>query len=237
MGNNKPSLYCCCINQQPPRFSSIAPLVPIMAGAVYMTQQEKEEYKKCNFIMDDDGENISCLNPWFGDLTVLYWTWKNTREPFVGVCQYRRPWMEDSLTASVDGVLYVPPPAFFGSVEQQYLDCHSIFNAPLFTRELARQNKIPLSLEMVDSAWRQQKFYGCNMARGPRELFDKYCDLVFAIMMPLWEEHKELCRSISGYQSRTIAFTAERMITALILNGEYFFGKNIIQEAPIGFIP
>ena len=55
-------------------------------------------------------------------------------------------------------------------------------------------------------------------------------------MMPLCEEHQELCRSISGYQQRTIAFTAERLITAIILNSDYFFGPGKVKEARIGFI-
>jgi len=102
---------------------------------------------------------------------------------------------------------------------------------------LARRNRIPLSHEMVDNTWRQGVFYGCNMVRGPRGLFDKYCEIVFATVMPLWEENKELCMSLTGYQSRSIAFTAERLITAIILNADYFFGPGMVAEAPIGFLP
>lgn len=234
--NKAPHLYCCCIDQHHPRFFSMAPMTPVIGGATYLSEERRAFYEQYGFAMDDTGENISCLNPWFGDLTLLYWAWKNADDDHLGVCQYRRPWIEEDLMQAEDGVLYVPPPALFGSVEQQYMDCHSVFNAPAFTRELARQGRIPLSLEMVDQAWKQQKFYGCNMARGPKELFDKYCSLVFATMMPLWEEHQELCRSIGGYQQRTIAFTAERLITAIILNSDYFFGPGKIKEARIGFI-
>lgn len=214
----------------------MAPMTPVIAGATYLSKERRSFYEQYGFAMDDTGGNISCLNPWFGDLTLLYWTWKNAKEDYLGVCQYRRPWEEQDLLASEEDVLYVPSPAMFGSVEQQYMECHSVFNAPLFTRELAKQGRIPLTCEMVDEAWRQQKFYGCNMVRGPKELFDKYCSLVFATMMPLWEEHQELCRSFDGYQQRSIAFTAERLITAIILNSEYFFGPEKVKEARIGFI-
>jgi hypothetical protein len=67
-------------------------------------------------------------------------------------------------------------------------------------------------------------------------LFDKYCSLVFETIMPIWEEHKEFCMSLEGYQQRSIAFMAERLITAIILNSEYFFGPGKVKEAPIGFI-
>lgn len=233
--NKSPQLYCCCIDNCPPRFSSIAPMISVMAGATYLEQGKKESYADQGFLMDDEGENISCLNPWFGDLTLLYWAWKNSEADYLGVCQYRRPWEEQDLLSSEGGVLYVPPPAIFGSVEQQYMDCHSVFNAPSFSRKLAMEGRIPLSFEMVDQAWKQQKFYGCNMARGPKDLFDKYCSLVFETVMPLWEEYQGLCRSLSGYQQRSIAFTAERLITAIILNSDHFFGPNKVKEARIGF--
>lgn len=233
MANNSPVLYCCCIKDKPARFTTSAPMTQIIAGATYLTKEERSSH--AGFIFDDEGGNISCLNPWFGDLTVLHWAWKNAADDFLGVCQYRRPWEEHDLVASEEDVLYVPTPAVFGNVEQQYMDCHSVFNVPSFSRELARQGKLPLSFEMVDHAWRQPLFYGCNMARGPKVLFDKYCELVFATMMPLWEEHQQLCQGITGYQQRTIAFAAERMITALIINKDYFFGPGKMKEARIGF--
>lgn len=233
MANNAPMLYCCCIKERPARYKTSGPMVQMIAGATYLTEEERNHH--AGFAFDDEGENISCLNPWFGDLTVLYWAWKNTKDEYLGVCQYRRPWEDADLATSEEGVLYVPPPAIFGNIEQQYMDCHSIFNAPLFSRELAKQGKLPLSFEMVDQAWKQPLFYGCNMARGPKELFDKYCELVFATMMPFWEEHQQLCQSISGYQQRSIAFAAERLITAIILNRDYFFGTGKLKEARIDF--
>lgn len=235
MANNSPTLYCCCINHKPARFTTSVPMVQIIAGAGYVSDRDRDVQKEEGFIFDDEGENISFLNPWFGDLTVLYWVWKNAKEEHLGVCQYRRPWDEQDLISSEEGVLYVPPPAFFGSIEQQYMDCHSVFNAPLFTRELAKQGKLPLSFEMIDEAWKQPLFHGCNMARGPKELFDKYCELVFATVGPLWDEQKQLCGTIMGYQQRSIAFTAERLITAIILNSDYFFGPGKVKQAQIGF--
>ena len=43
------------------------------------------------YMKDDTGDSISDLNPYYGELTGMYWLWKNYSDvDIIGICHYRR---------------------------------------------------------------------------------------------------------------------------------------------------
>lgn len=56
--------------------------LPIHVGA--------EGKESIGYFRDDSGENISYLNPYYSELSGLYWAWKNLDYDYLGLVHYRR---------------------------------------------------------------------------------------------------------------------------------------------------
>jgi hypothetical protein len=57
--------------------------IPILAGKILNNNPNPMQG-------DDSGESISKKNPWYSELTGIYWVWKNTNQDITGCCHYRR---------------------------------------------------------------------------------------------------------------------------------------------------
>jgi len=49
-----------------------------------------EGKEKLGYQGDNTGDNISIKNPYFCELTGLYWAWKNLEADYIGLVHYRR---------------------------------------------------------------------------------------------------------------------------------------------------
>lgn len=184
-----------------------------------------------NWIFDDTGDNISHANRWLGDLTGLYWIWKNTTDEYVGTNQYRRFWVEEMMPKTLDdNTLYVTKPYVFQqSTLEQYRMCHGDIGLHILY-EASVQNKINLPSSMVQQLGSINHVSSCNMFFGHRRIFNQVCERLFAIIFELYEGVKYSLPYIQPQgQSRMLAFLAERILTLMYLNKEYFFDTIDIQ--------
>ena len=232
------AIYAVCIPGKTVRYSSRAPLIPIMGGACKLAPEEREDLREKGYVFDDEGQSfLSPLNPQLGELSCIQWMVNNAKQLNIGNAQYRRNWVEPGNEWYDDNTLYVPEFATFGcSLEQQFYGGHSSFDAPLITRTLADTGEWLFSRKEIDELWKQNLFIGCNMARGPRVQYQKFMTTLFGALMPIWEGNKESLLQIEGYDKRAIAFIAERLITGMVLYRDKLFPEMNIATAPIGFI-
>lgn len=238
MENKFLTLYCCCDHDKFPKYETSVNNIPIIRGYHHLPRDIKETIKDNNFLTDAHGDNISHLNPYFGDLTTLYYVWKNCSNEYIGTSQYRRIWDEHTLLNFEENTLYISEPVHWSNMnlEQQYYSAHgSVFDCPSFTRNLSMSKKIPIPFEMIDDCWKRDIIYPHNMAFGSLKLFREYCQLVFECIFTLFEETKNLFYINDSKNSRYLAFACERLVTAIVHNHEYFFGKNCIKHCRVDF--
>ena len=229
-------MFAVCMHNTPLRFKSEANLQTIVANACNLTDTEKATCLDNGQLLDDSGDNISWLNPWWGELTAIYWLLKNDTSPLVGNCQYRRRWQEQALAPSSDNVLYVPEPAVFGaSLAEQMAEGHASFDGAAMMLEAATTINFPLTVQEVEKVLQQNHFHGCLMARGPSKEYKHFMSVLFRCMAPIWHNNSDKIMTVQGYDRRAIAFIAERMMTAIILCREKLFDFEIMT-APIEFI-
>ncbi|MGA1559644.1 MAG: hypothetical protein ACO390_11535, partial [bacterium] len=92
--------------------------------------------------------------------------------------------------------------------------------------------RIPIPEEMLLQAWEQPVFYETLLVMGPNSVMHDYFDLVFDILLPLWNTHRDYFLERTGYNKRGPAFLMERLLTAVYLNKEHFFGSQKVVECP-----
>jgi len=213
----------------------------LMCGSADINSSYRTYLQNKNFYFDDTGDNISHLNKWVGDLTGLYWVWKNTSDEFVGTNQYRRYYDTNQINSTPlnDNTIYISAPVGFSmSTAQQYTDCHGKLGLDIL-KEAANKNVIPITSDMIDKLYVINNLSACNMFFAHRELFNRMCQVLFDTVLELYEGVKyslpyiQPIDTAGNKQYRMLAFLAERICTIIYMNSRYFFGD--IKIEPIGW--
>ncbi len=164
-------------------------------------------------VCDDTGDNISCKNPQFCELTALYWIWKNTNDPIVGMCHYRRHFRLNEEEISIlfgegyDVILTVPI-IHYPDVFTQYSHVHSADDWSVLVSVV--KCLYPEYSDTLSEIGKGQFYCGYNMMITRRDIFDKYCEWVF----PILEYCERECKPRTDkYQNRFVGFLAERLLT------------------------
>ena len=118
---------------------------------------------------DDSGDNISEKNPYFCELTALYWGWKNVKADYIGLAHYRRhfscrkgKWKysliltkeeAEHYLAKADVVLPKKRRYFIESLSSHYKHTHDLEHLEL-TREILRK-QCPEYVEVFDTPFEE----------------------------------------------------------------------------------
>lgn len=188
---------------------------------------------------DDEGDNISVKNPYYCELTALYWAWKNLNDAdIVGLCHYRR-----YFDFHKQGIRFMPDTAFPISaindldfsidlkcidailkgavVVPRWLPCNTTLryqyceghNSDDF-RELEKIIVSTQPKEYIEAfnalVLEGFKLLPYNMMIMRRQDFDAYCSWLFDILFRV--EKVVDISYYSQYQQRIFGFMAERLL-------------------------
>lgn len=163
---------------------------------------------------DNTGENISHLNPYFCELTGLYWAWKNVNADYIGLAHYRRHFSMRKGKDAWDSVLkYNEIQPYLGTIKvfvprkrRYYIETlYSHYAHTHYSNQLDETRKIieafyPEYMESYDTVMRRTYGYMFNMMIMESGLISEYCGWLFRI---LFELRKRMDMSgLSAFQGR-----------------------------------
>ena len=170
--------------------------LPIQVGA---EGKEGLGYQK-----DNEGENISLKNPYYCELTGLYWAWKNLNADYIGLSHYRRhfacckniPKKEENkfeillnkeqvekTLEKADIILPNKRKYYIENLYDHYK--HTMHIEPLDETRKIIEEQCPEYLIEFDKLHKRTSAHMFNMFIMKKELLDKYCDWMFKILFEL----------------------------------------------------
>ena len=182
----------------------------------FVMPQDKELYlpihvgcegkKDLGFQGDNTGDNISVLNPYYCELTGLYWAWKNLECDYLGLVHYRRYFTKkagiynDSI--NIDAVILdkddiekmlevsnvIVPKKRKYYIETLYSHyAHTLDGSHLDLARKMIEEKNPEYLASFDKVMKQRSGYMFNMFIMKKELADDYFTWLFPILGSMYE--------------------------------------------------
>lgn len=171
------------------------------------------------YIGDDTGDSISHLNPYFSELTGMYWVWKNFRtEGNVGLCHYRRFLIHengnvitereyDALLESYD-LITTKQVVLNNSYYEGYAVNHHIKDL-IETGNVIREFYPEYHEEFERIVHGNRTYFG-NMIVCKKELFDAYSEWLFGILLRVKERVD--VENYDNYRKRVFGFISEILL-------------------------
>lgn len=177
---------------------------------------------------DDTGENIHSKNPFYCELTALYWIWKNDKSGIVGLEHYRRFFLSLNghhrplSRCQIRKILkthdvIVSSPVNWGGVESvrgQYERSHIVSDLVLCEKIIKKNS--PEFSPFFTKFFSEYSLSPFNMFVMRKPLLNEYCAWLFPLLAMVESELGDLsCRSL--YQQRVFGFLAERLFNVWIM--------------------
>lgn len=176
------------------------------------------------YMGDDTGVSISQKNCFYGELTGLYWLWKNYQtDGNIGICHYRRFFIDNSrmllkeedynrILEEYDVItseaMYVETDTY----QEFYGEAHNVKDI-LLEGEVIRE-LYPADYPAFEQVMQGKKHYFGNLMVTSKKLFDEYCAWLFSIFDVL--EPRIDVSTYDEYHRRVFGFLSEQLLLVWI---------------------
>ena len=160
----------------------------------------KEGKDDIGFTGDNTGDNISKKNPYFCELTGIYWAWKNLKADYIGLAHYRRHFkgntksknkFEQVLSDKEINELLKKNDIILPKKREYYIENlyshyeHTLHIETLdITGEIIKE-KYPKYMKEFDLLKKRTSAHMFNMFIMKKEIMNDYCEWLFDILFEL----------------------------------------------------
>ena len=199
--------------------------VPVQVG--------REGKEDLGYQPDNEGENISSKNPYFCELTGLYWAWKNLNADYIGLTHYRRHFSiskklpkdiegrvknvitgkeVDEILDSTDIILPKKRKYYIENLYSHYN--HTMYIEPLDETRKIIEEKFPSYLSEFNKLHKRTSAHMFNMFIMKKEIFDAYCTWLSDILFDL--ENRVDVAKYDSFHSRFFGRVSELLLDVWI---------------------
>lgn len=201
---------------------------------------------KTTFIDDNTGENISNKNPYFCELTGLYWAWKNLKNDYIGLVHYRRYFsickhipktpekkfdvilnkeQVNNLLKDNDIILPKERKYYIENLYDHYK--HTMYVKPLDETGRIIQEKYPEYMNEFNKLHKRTSAHMFNMFIMKKEILDGYCKWLFDILFEL--ESRVDTKDYTAFHNRFYGRVSELLL-------DVYLNTNNISYKEVNFI-
>lgn len=186
------------------------------------------------YFRDDTGDNISEKNPYFCELTGLYWAWKNLDADYIGLVHYRRYFASkkskfrnhhdkfahiltaDEASSLFDSTNIILPSKRNYLIENLYDHYrHTLHVKPLdITGEIIKE-KYPEYYPEFENLKARRSAHMFNMMIMRKDVLNNYCTWLFDILFEL-EERMASEPAYDGFHARFYGRVSELLLDVYI---------------------
>lgn len=184
---------------------------------------------------DNTGDNISIKNPYFCELTGLYWAWKNLQNDYIGLVHYRRYFSEskhipkttdekfnvvlnkkqvNELLNNHDIILPKKRNYYIENLYSHYE--HTMYVEPLNEVQKIIAEKSPEYLEEFEKLHTRTSAHMFNMFIMKKEILNEYCEWLFDILFELEKRMKNQQNNYDTFHARFYGRVSELLLDVWI---------------------